>query len=173
MSEYRQIADYKKVINGKATDAQETYYEYPPAAFYFKVEFSSTLTNGDNSFQEVSGISMEVDLEPVPEGGENRFVHQLPKGVKHPHLELKRGVALLESQLVTWCKAVLEGDFSEPITPQTVNVYLLNAKQEVLRGWIFNNAFPVKWDVEPFNSTKNEVAIEKITLSYTYSQRVV
>ncbi len=97
----------------------------------------------------------------------------LAMGVKHPHLELKRGIALLESQLVTWCKAVLEGDFSEPITAQTVNVYLLNAKQEVLRGWIFNNAYPIKWEVEPFNSTKNEVAIEKITLSYTYSQRVV
>ncbi len=167
------MSEYNQVVVDPKTQANITYTEYPPAAFYFKVEFSETLSNGDNSFQEVSGISMEMDTEPVPEGGENRFVHQLPKGMKHPNLELKRGIAMLSSQLVSWCKEVLEGDFSEPIVPQTVNVYLLNEKGETLRGWIFNNAFPIKWDVEAFNSTKNEIAIEKITLSYSYSQRVV
>jgi phage tail-like protein len=146
---------------------------YPPSAFYFKVVFGSTLTNSDNSFQEVSGISMEVDLEPIQEGGENRFVHQLPKGVKHPHLELKRGIASYDSPLVTWCQDVLEGDFMDAITTQSVSVYLLNADQQTLRGWVFENAFPIKWDVEAFNSTKNEVAIEKVTLSYNYFNRIL
>jgi phage tail-like protein len=146
---------------------------YPPAAFYFKVVFGSTLTNQDNSFQEVSGISSEIDLEPVPEGGENRFVHQLPKGVKHPHLELKRGIASMDSPLVAWCQDTFEGDFIEAIVTQSVSVYLLNAEQQTLRGWVFENAYPIKWEVEAFNSTKNEVAIEKVTLSYTYSNRVL
>src|SRR4051812_26668583 len=114
------MSEYTQVAIDAVTEAEVTYYEYPPAAFFFKVEFSSTQTNGDNSFQEVSGLTTEIDLEQVPEGGENRFVHQLPKGVKHPHLELKRGVALLSSQLVQWCKSVLEGDFSEPIVAQEV-----------------------------------------------------
>lgn len=167
------MSEYTQVAIDPETGEDVVYFDYPPAAFFFMVEFGATLSNGDNSFQEVSGITMEMDLEPVPEGGENRFVHQLPKGVKHPHLELKRGVASMLSPLVLWCKAVFEGDFSLPIVAQTVNVYLLNEQMETLRGWTFNNAFPVKWEVEAFNSTKNEVAIEKITLSYTYSQRVV
>ncbi len=167
------MSEYTQVAIDPTTEEEVVYFDYPPAAFFFVVEFSSTLTNGDNSFQEVSGITTEMDLEQVPEGGENRFVHQLPKGIKHPHLELKRGIASMDSALVEWCKDVLEGDFSAPIVAQTVNVYLLNEEMETLRGWTFENAFPVKWEVEAFNSTKNEVAIEKITLSYTYSQRVV
>jgi phage tail-like protein len=67
------------------------YFEegYPPAAFYFTVTFGNGVQVPDASFSEVSGISLEMETEAVVEGGENRFVHQLPKGIKHPNLELK------------------------------------------------------------------------------------
>ncbi|HTI18915.1 MAG TPA: phage tail protein [Trinickia sp.] len=146
---------------------------YPPAAFYFKVEFGSTRGLSDTSFQDVSGMSAEIDTESVVEGGENRFVHQLPKGVKHPLLELKRGIAPLSSPLVTWCRSVFEMDFMAPVVAQPIVVKLLNEEGEPMRAWSFANAYPVKWEVESFNSTKNEVAIEKIALSYTYSNRLI
>jgi phage tail-like protein len=147
--------------------------DYPPSAFYFKVVLGATLGMTDSSFQEVSGIGAELETETVPEGGENRYQHVLPKAVKHPNLELKRGIAMLTSPLVIWCKSVFEGDFLMPIIAQPVAVYLMNESAVPIRAWSFANAFPVKWDVEPFNSTKNEVAIEKIVLSYTYSNRLI
>ena len=49
-----------------------------------------------------------MDVETVTEGGENRFVRQLPKGTKHSNLSLKRGIASMDSPLVIWCKATLE-----------------------------------------------------------------
>jgi phage tail-like protein len=146
---------------------------YPPSAFYFKVMFASTMDNEDTSFQEVSGMSSQLEVEEVQEGGQNRFVHKLPKGVKNANLELKRGTASVDSPLVQWCQSVFEMDFISPITPQSVCVYLMNAEQVPLRAWIFENAYPVKWEVEPFNSTKNDVTIEKIVLSYTYSTRML
>ncbi len=146
---------------------------YPPSAFYFRVEFGEPGETVDTSFQEVSGISSEVEVESVTEGGENRFVHQLPKGVKHPNLELKRGIASEDSPLVKWCKDVIEKDFVESIETKTVQVFLMDENKETIRGWRFDSAYPVKWDVESFGSTKNEVAIEKIALSYTYSTRIV
>jgi phage tail-like protein len=146
---------------------------YPPSAFYFKVTFGATLGLTDTSFQEVSGISAEVDTETVVEGGENRYVHTLPKGVKHPYLELKRGIAPLTSPLVIWCRSIFEMDFITPVIAQPIVVQLLDESQLPLRAWSFANAFPVKWEVENFNSTKNEVAIEKIVLSYTYSNRLI
>ena len=85
--------------------------DYPPTGFYFKVIFSATLGMSDTSFQEVSGISSEVELEEVVEGGENRYVHRLPKSVKHPKLVLKRGIAKMTSPLVIWCRSVFEADF--------------------------------------------------------------
>ena len=77
----------------------------------------------DTSFMEVSGISSEIDVEQVVEGGENRFVHQLPKGIKHPNLEMKRGIAPMTSPLVKWCKAVMEKDFIESIESKAIRVF--------------------------------------------------
>jgi len=146
---------------------------YPPSAFHFKVVFGATLGLTDTSFQEVSGLTAEVDTETVVEGGENRYVHTLPKGVKHPQLELKRGIAAATSPLVIWCRTVFEMDFMTPVLAQPILVMLLDEQQAPLRVWSFANTWPVKWEVEGFGATKNEVAIEKIVLSYTYSNRLI
>jgi len=126
----------------------------------------------DTSFQEVSGISSELETEPVVEGG-NQYVRQLPKSVKHTNLVLKRGIANMTSPLVIWCRTVMESNFMLPIVPASVNVYLMNEVHIPVRGWLFSEAYPVKWNVDAFNSTKNEVAIETIELSYIYSTRII
>ncbi len=148
--------------------------EYPPCAFYFMVGFGAASgkgnTSSDSSFQEVSGIGPEIQTEDVIEGGVNTYVHQLPKSVKHPKLVLKRGIASNDSELVGWCKEVLE-KFSIPIKTKEVYVQLLNEKGDPIREWSFCNAYPVSWEIESFESTKNNVAIEKIELSYNYSQK--
>lgn len=145
--------------------------EYPLPAFYFKVAFLATQGKSDTSFQEVSGISTEMETEPVTEGG-NPYKVQLPKALKHGNLVLKRGIADMNSPLVTLCRETLESDFAVPIEPQQVNVLLMNWAGSPMRGWTFRNAFPVKWSVDSFNSTKNEVAIETIELSYSTSARM-
>lgn len=147
--------------------------DYPPSAFYFKVVLGATLGLTDSSFQEVSGITAELNTETVVEGGENRYVHTLPTGFKSRSLELKRGIAPMSSPLVLWCRSVFEMDFMTPIVAQPVGVYLMNVERVPIRAWSFANAYPVKWEVERFGSTKNEVAIENITLSYTYSNRLI
>lgn len=140
----------------------------PPVAFFFAVGIGSM---PDTSFQEVSGINAELQTEEVHEGGENRYVHALPKGVKHPQLELKRAIAPLDSALVTWCKGVLENGLAQGIKPELVTVKLLDKDANPLCKWSFADAYPVKWDVEGFGASKNEVAIEKIVLNYSYSTR--
>lgn len=145
----------------------------PPTSFYFQVVFADSSGQFDTSFQEVSGISTTMDTEDVQEGGENRFLHTLPKGIKHSNLVLKRGVEEMSSPLVMWCKSVFELDFSVPIITQPIVVYLMDENQIPVRAWTFFNAYPVAWEVEGFNSTKNELAIEKIELSYDYSMRLI
>jgi phage tail-like protein len=146
---------------------------YPAPAFYFKVVFAAAELRGDTSFQEVSGLGTELDCEEIREGGENRYVQRLPTGVKHGPLELKRGVAAIDSPLVQWCRAVMDGDGLANIQTLPLSVYLMNADQVPIRAWQFADAFPVKWEFDAFNSTKNEVAIEKIVLSYSYSTRLI
>jgi phage tail-like protein len=106
----------------------------------------------------------------IAEGGENRFVHRLPKTIKHPLLELKRGIAPQTSALVGWCKSVLE--FGKAIETKAIVVLLLDPDGKPLLGWQFSDAYPVKWEISDFNSMKNEVTIETISLSYTFSKRL-
>ena len=149
------------------TDPDE---DYPLPAFYFKATFSEK-DDEDAAFRDVSGIGAQIETESYAEGGENRFVHQLPKAVKHPKLIFKRGIAPDSSPLVQWCKSVLENGLSESIEPKLIHVMLLNAEGQATCKWSFADAYPVNWEVESFNATKNELAIEKIELAYTYSIR--
>ena len=146
---------------------------YPPVAFSFCVTFGTQPADGDAAFNEVGGIGPEFETEALPEGGENRYTLQVPKAVRYPKLTLKRGIAPLESRLVSWCKAALEGGLVKPIYPKMLHVFLLDEKGEALRAWSFQNAWPVRWEVGPFQATRNEVAMEKIELSYAYSVREV
>ena len=145
----------------------------PPRGFYFKVSFVPAFGDEDAAFQEVGGIGPELETETYREGGENRFVHALPKGVKHPKLTLKRGVAHFNSALVKWCRDTLEGDLGQRIKPRTVQVDLLSQPDTPLRSWSFQNAYPAHWTVEPFQSDKSALAIEKIELNYAVSTRTL
>ena len=139
----------------------------PPVAFHFSVAFQGTSPPvADMAFQEVSGLDREIETESVVEGGENRFVHQLPKPAKHGNLKLKRAMTTAASGLVQWCKTVIEGDFAEPIKPKDIIVSLLDEDGKPVAVWSITNAYPVKWNLGAFDAMKNELAIETIELAY-------
>jgi len=48
----------------------------PYASFRFRVEIDGIT---EAQFSDVTGLSLETDVEPYEEGGINDFVHQLPK----------------------------------------------------------------------------------------------
>lgn len=143
-----------------------------PVSFFFSVSFTGPGPSiSDDAFQEVEGLESEIDVETVVEGGENTFVHKLPKQVKHPNLKLKRGLTSLDSDLVTWCKDTLEAGLAKPIKPNSVVVNLNDAEGNPVASWTASNAYPVKWTVGGFDAMKNEIAIETIELAYTTLKR--
>jgi len=140
--------------------------DYPPTAFFFGVNIGSLPNPIDTSFQDVSGLEVKIDTEDFHEGGENRYVLKLPGGVKQGTLSLKRGVALLTSPLLIWCKTILEGGLALPIVTQSITVSLFGGELLPLRTWILSNAYPVRWEIGAFNSLRNEVAIETIEFAF-------
>lgn len=145
---------------------------YPPVGFHFRVNFAlSGLTGNDAeaSFQEVSGLTQEMGLEEVKEGGENRFSHRLPTRSSFQKLVLKRGM-LADSQLIDWFKQSVE-DYD--INPVDVQVMLLNADSDPIATWSFVRAWPVKWDVSGFNAQESSIVAETIELSYQYFTRII
>lgn len=142
-----------------------------PVAFSFSVNVTGADGHEDMQFQEVSGLEAEIELETVVEGGENRFVHKLPKAVKHPNLVLKRGIAGKQSELMIWCQDVLQKDFSKPIVPRSIYISLLNEDADPIRSWSVERAYPVKWNVSTLNAMENKIAIETMEFAYTILKR--
>lgn len=142
---------------------------YPPTAFHFKVSFElNGATRHDLNFQEVAGLSYELGVETITEGGENRFPHRLPAAAKYPNLVLKRGL-VNDSGLVKWLKSAVE---DLDITPADITVSLLDETQAALVNWSFVKAWPVKWSLANFNAQNNALAIETIELAYQYFRRM-
>src|SRR5262249_27861994 len=119
---------------------------YPPVGFHFKVEVRDLPPppiDDDVRFSEVSGLSVEMGTEDVPEGGENRFVQKYPTRAKYPDLVLKRGL-LKKSAVWDWLRAGIQ-DLN--IAPKEVFVILLNEAHQPLMTWHLVGAFPTKWAV--------------------------
>ena len=144
---------------------------YPPVGFHFRVEFSFLPSeSNDTRFQEVAGLTSELGIEEVVEGGENRFAHRLPTRGKYANLILKRGL-LTDSNLIDWCKNAIENFVFETAT---VNVTLLNEKHEpVAETYSFIKAWPVKWALSDFKSMDNAVVVETLELAYNYFRRIM
>lgn len=139
---------------------------YPPVSFHFRVEFQGIpgLKQQDGFFQEVTGLSRELETEQVKSGGENRFTYKLPTRAQYPNLVLKRGL-FLDSGLLTW---VNDAIYNLDIKPATVLVTLLNDKHEPLQTYQCVNAWPQKWSVADFNAQESRIMVETMELFYQY-----
>lgn len=138
---------------------------HPPVGFHFKVAFENlSTTEEDNSFQSVSGLSVDLETEEIVEGGENRFKHKIPVRSKFPNLVLKRGM-LVNSEVIKWCKKALENFEIEPLD---ITVMLLDENHEALQTWNIVRAYPVKWNVADLNAEESKVVIETLELTYNY-----
>lgn len=143
---------------------------YPPVGFHFRVAFNLPgVTTADARFAEVSGLSAELGIEELVEGGENRYSHRLPARAKYPNLVLKRGL-LTESALIQWFSDAIE---QFVFTPTDVLVSLLNDQHEPLASWTFVRAWPVKWVVSDLKANENAIAVETIELAFAQMRRVV
>lgn len=133
-----------------------------PVVFHFKVEFDEIGSGDDVRFQEVNGLSAEINVEELREGGQNLFSHRLPNGAKYGNLVLKRGM-LNDSEVAEWCRDAIENfEFS----PKDATVYLLNEEHQSLAAWHFLQTYPVKWSIADLKAQDNALVIETLELAY-------
>jgi len=137
---------------------------YPPVGFHFLITFEFSAQADDTRFQEVSGLDVDMEMEPFTEGGQNRFIWQLPKRSHYSDITLKRGM-FINSPVVEWCKDAFE-NFS--FAPANVSISLLNEQHQPIMTWYVISAIPKKWSVSGLNAGDSSIAVESITLSYQY-----
>lgn len=149
-----------------------TFTENPPVGFHFMVVFfiGGIYPNPlDIRFQKVSGISAEIETTDIREGGENIFRHRLPNHVTYNNLVLERGMVI---------GSLLNAEFNIAMStmkfaPSNVLVIPLDENSlPTYGGWVFQSAYPVKWEISDLDANANEVIIETMELAYTRFQSV-
>jgi len=148
----------------------------PPCGFYFKVEFIGVDGMGEDTeqrFQEVSGLSVEVEVEELKEGGENRFTYKLPKRAKYPNLVLKRGL-LQGTKIIEWLNNAVSNYFNVidySFKPADILVTLMDEAGGEVAVWNVVQAYPVKMSTSDFKASENAIVVETIELAYQYFKR--
>jgi phage tail-like protein len=149
---------------------------YPPACFHFKVELNGVDgadSDAEQRFQEVSGLSVEVETETLHEGGENRFEYKLPKRAKYPNIIVKRGL-LKGSAFLDWFKSAMNTYFIVVVydfKPADITITLLDEADEPVAVWNVVQAYPLKWSMSDLRSSENAVVVESMELAYQYFER--
>ncbi len=144
---------------------------YPPVGFHFIVTFDiPVLADGTVPFihaQEVKGLQVSVESEPLQEGGENTFTHKLPKGTSYSNLVISRGM-VRGSAMIEWVKLATEHFI---FVPQNINVVLLDENHLPLETWRFINAWPAKLGVSDLSAQDGKMVVETIEFTYQYFTR--
>ncbi len=142
---------------------------YPPLGFHFAVILELfPQTPQDFRFQEVTGLTVDVETEEYKEGGENRFTHKLPTRTKYSDLTLKRGM-FTGSFIVEWCKQAIE-EFN--FKPTNITITLLNDLHLPIAAWYVVNAYPTQWKVTDFKAEENAIVFETLKLNYQYFKTI-
>lgn len=122
------------------------------------------------SFMEVSGLQVEMDSNEaeIKEGGQNEYVHRLPGRLKWSNLVLKHGT-IENNKLFEWFMECGGDGFTgkkERLGRRLAALAMVDGEGEIMRTWVFFDAFPVKWTGPRFASSSSEVASEQLEIAH-------
>jgi phage tail-like protein len=120
-------------------------------------------------FSEVSGLSVQIEVEELAEGGQNQYTHRLLGRMKWPNLVLKRGVTDTDA-LFEWLMECSGDGFAAAgnKVPQDITgkVSLLDPAGKPIRTWSFNGAKPVRWTGPTLAAASHEIAVEELEVCH-------
>lgn len=147
---------------------------YPALGFRFKVTFNGIAGNVSCPFQTVSMLSVTNKSVLIVDGGDNAKEYKLPTKHKFKDVKLVRGLMTNNIQLLRWLDN-LGLDESGRIKTAIVVIELLstnNLNQIItIEKWSLYDCFPTSFSLGEFNSQKNSIVLETITLAYSKYER--
>jgi len=132
--------------------------------YNYSFRFSVTIDNIFNIiFTEFRLPSLQVDTDPIKEGGQNAYTHMLPTRVNAGTISLKHGLTS-DLALLNWYGQVMRGEMSTAY--RVVTVKMIDTARIPIITWTFREAYPTKWSGPTFKAGSSEIAIEEIELVY-------
>lgn len=159
--------------------------EYPALGYFFEVKFHQLGPNDfRGAFQSITGISKSTKAKKIADGGDNDYEYKLPINSSYKDITLKRGIVKsfgknFNKDVTSWFVNLgfMYNGSTPRLYPTQVEIYLLDTDQknlgEPLEKWSLYHCYPTSVTMGEFNSTKSDIAIETITLSYSRYIRTV
>lgn len=138
----------------------------PPFVGKFTFEIDGTTIG---AFTEVSGLTVQLDVEELAEGGQNGYTHKLLGRMKWPNLVFKRGLTDTNA-LFEWLMTVSGEGLTaagNKVTPRNGKISVLNAAGQAMRTWTILEAKPVKWTGPRLAASSRDLAIEELEVCHS------
>lgn len=130
----------------------------PHQGLHFWVQLGQIEVAG---FRECSGLKIETEVEEYLEGGENTFVHKLPKRTKYQNITLKRGMDAGKDLYAWYMKGV-----GKPVQRENISIIVYDTQGTEVRRWNLKRAWPCKWSGSDFSSDKGSILVETVELAH-------
>jgi phage tail-like protein len=138
------------------------------AGYHFSIEIDSVTIA---QFQEVSGITSEVDVIDLKENTKDGkyVIHKLPGNRKPPSITLKRAKSA-SKDLWDWHEKLYQGKISDARKNGSIVLHAYD-HSEVGR-YNFTNGWPSKISMGALKAGSNEILMEECTIVCEELQRV-
>ena len=141
------------------TGKEQSKTTWPLVKFQFVVKIGDM----ESFFQEVTGLSAEIQQIEYRPGNSKEFsTVKMPGIKKFGNVTLKKGTFKDDKGFWDLYKQVTMNTFER----KTITISLLDEKNEIAMSWTLANAFPVKITVTDMKSDANESAVESMELAH-------
>ena len=113
------------------------------------------------AFNTCDGLGCEVVIEQREEGGNNRFVWQLPTRMKYSNIKLSRPVTEESAKLMRWFATLSQG-----IRRKTATIEARTLEGHVIAKWGLLDVIPVRWTGPQLSPDQPKVATETLELAH-------
>ena len=133
----------------------------PFSAFGFKVVLSTLDGEQMGLFQEVSGLSVQVNITDLVEGGVNDRTHKIIGNTTYSNIILKRG--LFNRKFFDWITSISK---QGKITRDTLKIEILGDDMNAVMAYKCDRVVPVKWNGPTLNVMSDAIATESLELAH-------
>ena len=113
------------------------------------------------AFTSCDGLGCEVVIEQREEGGNQRFIHQLPGRLRYSNVKLTRPINR-DTELVARWFAEMSGE----IERTTARIDARTQDGTVVARWELMGVIPVKWTGPQLNVDSPKVATETLEIAH-------
>lgn len=124
--------------------------------YFVKIDDASLGT-----FSTCEGLGCEVVLEAREEGGNNRFVWQLPTRIKYSTIKLTRPLGAETAKIVSWLTGVAAG-----YKRATATIQARTTAGKVVAEWHLDGVVPVRWTGPSLSGDQAKVLTETIEIAH-------